>query len=134
MTAQLSRRALASGALGLVGLATAVRHLPSLLTGPSRAQRLIRELVNLVAVTEPIAVGRFYFAAQPGVKATDLVPQVLAELPLGGPVEGIRQAFRQKLVDDFEAGRTIRLDGWYLSETEAQLCALVALEVGGLGG
>jgi hypothetical protein len=39
--------------------------------------------------------------------------------------------------DDFAMGRTVKIDGWILSLTEARLCALVALtdraEYGGLG-
>ena len=30
---------------------------------------------------------------------------------------------------DFREGRTVQADGWYLSRTEANLCALLALEV-----
>lgn len=34
---------------------------------------------------------------------------------------------RRQIEDDFACGKTVQLDGWILSETEARLCALVVV-------
>lgn len=62
-----------------------------------------------------IAVGRLRLALGPLDPAFDLAG-------LGDVGEAIRA--------DFAAGRTVPLDGWVLSRTEAELCARVALRDG----
>ena len=39
----------------------------------------------------------------------------------------LRVLLRRQQLDDFECGRTVRVRGWVLSQTEARLCALAAL-------
>ena len=34
----------------------------------------------------------------------------------------------RQIRDDFEHGRITQVDGWYLAETEARMCALVCLQ------
>ena len=41
-------------------------------------------------------------------------------------VVGLKRYFAERRQQDFESGRTVNVDGWILSRTEAQLCALVA--------
>jgi hypothetical protein len=41
--------------------------------------------------------------------------------------EARRSALRQQAMQDYAAGNVVLVDGWVLSRTEAQLCALVAL-------
>ena len=36
--------------------------------------------------------------------------------------------FAARIADDFAKGRMVACDGWMLAETEARLCALLALE------
>ena len=43
---------------------------------------------------------------------------------------GRRATVLRRIRRDFEKGRVLVLEGWVLSETEARLCALVALESG----
>lgn len=38
----------------------------------------------------------------------------------------LRSELRQRIVDDHRTGRVVELDGWLLSETEAQLATLAA--------
>jgi len=40
--------------------------------------------------------------------------------------EALRRRFAQNVRADFAAGRTVRVAGWTLSRTEAQLCIRVA--------
>ena len=37
------------------------------------------------------------------------------------------EAFARQQAADFEAGRCVRVAGWYLAETDARLCAIAAL-------
>jgi hypothetical protein len=39
----------------------------------------------------------------------------------------LRQALARQNIEDFSSGRTVVVDGWTLSETEARLCAIVAI-------
>jgi hypothetical protein len=41
--------------------------------------------------------------------------------------EARRSALRQQAIQDYAAGNIVLVDGWVMSRTEAQLCALVAL-------
>jgi hypothetical protein len=36
----------------------------------------------------------------------------------------VRRALRERIQADFARGRLVQVDGWFLSETEARLCAL----------
>jgi hypothetical protein len=40
-----------------------------------------------------------------------------------------RQSIEEQIRDDFAAGRTVVVNGWVLSETEARQCALYSLSV-----
>ena len=128
---KLTRRRLVGGLLGFLGLTAAARWAPRLLGGRSGAEILVRELVRLVAVPDPVATGRAYLVAAPAeTDAAALAGRVLAGLPLAGTAEEARRAFRDRMAADFREGRTAQADGWYLSRTEARLCALLALEIG----
>lgn len=59
---------------------------------------------------------------------------LLRRLRISGPVlneaagrEGIPSVLRQRHHDDFANGRIIEMQGWFLSETELRLSALVCL-------
>jgi len=67
------------------------------------------------------SVGQAYLAAYPNA---DLSP-LRAALSAGGPNAAI-EAARQRVRADFAAGRVFVYRGWRLSETEAQLCALLS--------
>jgi len=42
---------------------------------------------------------------------------------------GATRALVRAVRDDFERGRTVQLDGWIVSRTEAEICALTLLDV-----
>lgn len=47
----------------------------------------------------------------------------------GLPVSGIlARSWQQDIRRDFAAARTVTVSGWILSETEARICAVMALE------
>jgi hypothetical protein len=54
------------------------------------------------------------------------VSALAADLLPNGFDEAASRRLRQRAADDFRSGRTFRHNGWILSETEAQLFALLA--------
>jgi hypothetical protein len=66
-------------------------------------------------------VGQAYLAAHP---AADL-SRVRNELPPGGFTANAVEHLRARSMADFRAGRVFIFKGWRLSETEAQLFALL---------
>ncbi len=81
-----------------------------------------------------ILVGREYLRTVPGEADAQLLVQLIcgssssrrAELVAAGPERCLEVLVLQQR-EDFERGRTVRLRGWVLAETEVRLCALAAL-------
>ncbi len=81
-------------------------------------------------------VGREYLRQFPQVTPVSIVAEFVElasshRIVAGGPrgqdsSELCREVFRRRQLRDFEEGRTVTLQGWVLSKTEAHLCALVA--------
>lgn len=80
------------------------------------------------------AVGKAYLAQQPTeasvYKLVDLiVSEIAAETPkwytLG--LDGVKQLLQEQMQRDFASEKTVKLQGWLVSLTEARLYALVAL-------
>ena len=78
-------------------------------------------------------IGRAYLAAsQDTIDAGTLLCQLTPPADASATgwtdnAERLRTHVRSLIADDFEAGRTVQLHGWMLSETEARVCALIAL-------
>jgi hypothetical protein len=72
------------------------------------------------------SVGKRYLATRPGERDERTLLRLLR--PLGDPEVLARDELgtrvRRAVRDDFTDGRVVLVDGWYLSETEARLCAL----------
>jgi hypothetical protein len=68
------------------------------------------------------AVGEAYLAARPEADVGALAAQLLPS----GFDDAALPRLRQRAADDFRSGRTFTHNGWILSETEAQLFALLA--------
>jgi hypothetical protein len=53
-------------------------------------------------------------------------------IEIRSPLPVLRQSLRQSLSlrikQDFEAGRTVSVQGWVLSETEARVCAMTCIQ------
>lgn len=64
-------------------------------------------------------IGTRYRAATPRENSTDSLRAALARSP-GGSID-------EQIHNDFEAGRTVLVDGWLLSITEARRAALFSL-------
>lgn len=126
-------------ALASMGAITLARLVWALFPGSER-RRLDPPAVRLAGLfvhqDSAVQVGRAYLQTFPGeADAERLVSQLCASDPLkhrtlldaGSKrcVELLALTHRQ----DFEKGRTVKVDGWILSETEARLCALATLLV-----
>ena len=76
------------------------------------------------------AVGRAYLAGVGGdsrsANENALFVRELEE-QLRHPASRLRPWLRQRVSRDFEEGRVVCLDGWVLSVTEVELCALFAI-------
>lgn len=68
-------------------------------------------------------LGRLYLATAP----QEADPSRLAALILEGSPSVSPRSLASRFSADFAAGRTVRLDGWVMSRSEARLCALAAL-------
>ena len=62
-----------------------------------------------------------------GNKYMTAVPEEADATKLNGRLDGVGPDIETKLKEDFIAGRTVQLDGWIISVTEARQCALVSL-------
>jgi hypothetical protein len=73
------------------------------------------------------AVGRAYLDTRP----EDFQPQTLLDTLFAGEdradTRRLRDATTAAIRADFDAGRTVSLQGWILARTEVQLCAIVTL-------
>ena len=117
-------------ALALAGLGVAARPFGALAAlRPAEglgAHHLLRALSHPGSAAR---VGQAYFGAYPDEADIDhLVKALDGSLRLG---RYGRQAVRERLAgamrEDFADGRTVRVQGWVLSRTEARLCGVAAL-------
>jgi hypothetical protein len=101
-----------------------------------RAPRLLDRADSLLqavpARRSAVAVGRAHLAeAAVRPDLADLVDEVSAKL--NGPgqdrpgADELKARLRARTSDDFANGRTIRVDGWVLGETEVRLSTIAAL-------
>ncbi len=122
-------QAMAAASVCLVGANAAW---PLTKWGYARPSFVAAALASLRDRASAREVGSAYLAAHPGQGRPQIVAALREALgiPAAAPVFGRRaMAFKidRARSDDFGAGRVIELDGWILSRTEAQLCALAAL-------
>ena len=119
------------GWLALLGTFVGVR-------GIGMARRGARDAATLQPedffdhVESAAAVGREYLRLVPEERdGARLRQRILADcretMAAGRPPRRLRAAVMARQRLDFEAGRTVRIEGWVLSRTEARLCGLAAL-------
>ncbi len=115
----------AAGAAGLVwpGTASGSASLaPAALTSPHlltilRDERLVRDL------------GRRYRASVPSENDARVLEQaILADMATADP-HALTDRIDAQVLHDFSTGRTVTVDGWILSLTEARQCALYSLRI-----
>jgi hypothetical protein len=115
------RRRFCRTALGIVALG-AVASTPALLRGRDS----LHDLATLFRHPESARrIGEHLLAR--GAAPLDMAAPLRFDSTAGGDREARRSALRQQAMQDYAAGNVVLVDGWVLSRTEAQLCALVAL-------
>ena len=121
MTNEIARRGLMR-ILGLAGVAAALcPQAASALPLPSPVRRLTGLLADVASARQ---VGQAYLQGTPGDADRDsLMAQLVARLQGDLSRETLVACCRA----DFADGRTVMVNGWMLSQTEARLCALAAL-------
>jgi hypothetical protein len=119
-------------ALGLAGLSLAL--VPAgyaLKTGGSGGQSMAAWLRSMIADLQSARrVGQAYLATTPEEADRDrLLAQLYPRLEPGADRSAAawRESYMARCRQDFAEGRTVRIDGWVLSQTEARLCALATL-------
>lgn len=109
-----------SGFAALVGLAGCVR------SGPEAEAFARPDLLDLFGNEQDVrALGAAYRAAFPSEDGEDALRAALASDTAAAA--DLPEALRMRVRQDFEEGRTVELDGWILSVTEARQCALFSL-------
>lgn len=108
----LSKRGLLRALAGLAAVSAA---------GPAAALARTPDIAAVDAVGAA-EIGRAWLAAHP----SDAASLRRAVFP-NGPDAGTGPRLAQRIRTDFSAGRVFVHRGWFLSETEARLCALIAL-------
>ena len=130
----MDRRTFLQMLLGVSSAMVAVSllgRLPGTLGIDGAAFDLLRVFGNMASAT---AVGRAYLAAYPAQASVealtaDLVGGLTAVTPQWRTLSKteLQAALRAQIRSDFAAERTVKLQGWLVSLTEAQLCGLAAL-------
>jgi hypothetical protein len=102
-------------------LPLAARHLAGLSTAPESAA----------------AIGQEYLLGSPGEASLDFLVRTIASALGGTPNQvariarrELRARYQSRQRSDFAEGHMVSVQGWFLSQTEARLCALVALVEG----
>jgi hypothetical protein len=118
------------GAVGVAPLAEGAEKLSA-----HRAKNLVASKLTEILPhrDSAAAVGREYLKIAPlEADVSRLIDLIVSpEKSIGAQsrtdAEALAESLRAKQRDDFEQGRTVLIQGWMLSQTEARLCALVSL-------
>jgi hypothetical protein len=137
-TREIERRTFLRQAGAATALGLAAPTLLAFLAGCGRESALALSLSGFFADRESArAVGREYLERAPGERDADRVLEQLAgphlrewEALAASGSDRLAQMLRRQHRDDFAQERVVAIRGWVLSETEARLCALVALAAG----
>ena len=87
------------------------------------------DLLDALGAERVRALGVHYRETTPAERdAASLQAVIRRSLPSSARLSGTGSSPQARLVhDDFDAGRTVVVDGWILSATEARQCALFSL-------
>ncbi len=118
-----------------LGLAAALRASPGPIPYGDNPSRLRQRLAGIIGCPDSaVVVGRAFLDMAPG----EADPKLLADLICQGRTRskeaalaldegGTRRLVQTWIREDFAQGRTVSVQGWILSLTEARLYALTAL-------
>jgi hypothetical protein len=114
--------------LSALGIATTVAESACIASGDHTDAAVDRpQLLAMLGPERVRQLGSHYRASRPSENSADSLRAALSE------GHGLRIPFNKsgslddQIRDDFAAGRTVVVDGWVLSVTEARQCALFSL-------
>lgn len=85
------------------------------------------EVLSMLGIAEVRTIGqRYHDLHRSEADASTLRSAILASRPLAARLGVINSPVGALIRDDFAHGRTVVLDGWILSVTEARQCALLS--------
>ena len=121
----MNRRAfLVTAAAGTAGLVLPARGGAGVPAAILENPRLLQILRNKRTVRE---IGRRYRKIVPRENDAQALAQALLPSPRVTAPASLQSAISEQIQRDFAEGRTLTLDGWVLSVTEARQCALYSL-------
>lgn len=127
MTTRVSRRAFLGAGVAAAGAAAVTagwwRVVGSPSSPPPVAQGSVTPMRFFADPEAARRVGEAYLELAPEDADTDLLDDALGVRDGTIDAAGVRGRARA----DFDQGDVVDIDGWYLSRSEARLCALVAL-------
>jgi hypothetical protein len=113
------RRFLQLTALGVIG------SVAETACAPEKASALAHpQLVEMLGAERVRQLGERYRAATPAENSAEKLRDAIAR---GGGLHLFRASVDDQINDDFSNGRTVVVDGWILSVTEARQAALFSL-------
>jgi hypothetical protein len=118
---------LGAAAWGVMALKSAIPHAAP--RSEDARERMRKKLVSLLHDPgRARQVGAVYLQSPPGALAAplELAETVLGELGPNAGTEALRRYVVARIRRELQEVRVISLDGWIMSPTEGQLCALVA--------
>jgi len=126
----LSRRGFIRAGACLGTLIILFRSFAQAKTGSGKSVgNVVVELTNLVSNKISAAeIGKAYLVQSGSEKDLRSIANALSHAcggPHGAP-DKMKEALCSRIRGDFAQGRTVRVQGWVLSQTEASVCALVA--------
>ena len=115
-----------------IAAACASQGVSPLTPGPARAGSSGVRLKDVVHVPSAVSIGRAAMDAVPEHGVADLTIALRKSVPEGAAdhhrvsPSSFCKHLATTIKDDFAAGRTVMLDGWVISMTEARLSVLAA--------
>ncbi len=129
---KVTRRGVLLGVLAASGATLAYQRFPWEAALRTPMEDFVLELLRVVAVPEPVALGQARLREDPSLKreADRLFDSVFGDLPVAtaGTARELAEALAEKARRQFETGDVVRASGWILARVERDLCTLVALD------
>lgn len=128
-----TRRAFFTAAGGVAVMGLGIFTTQAVCAGSSRTKKLAEQLLDILPHEEAKLLGQRFLQQSGWTDRKQLVAELLRDiLPSSRDkvaASGTLGKFvEQKSREDFADRRVVDLDGWILSDTEAKLCALYALD------
>jgi hypothetical protein len=98
--------------------------------GPTQQESTLSEPDFLKKVAEPASIKRIgaeYIKQNPTESSPETLTEALLMSIPSTEQKAIEEGLLSKIQSDFEQGRTVTLEGWIISVTEARQCAFLSI-------